>query len=89
MWLANQTATMRLTFILLLVITENLGHAAPAALSTEEVSNLIKGASINDVHKMAGIFDPLTHFSIFGTLTMSAFPWPSPPSEADIMSGGP
>ena len=39
-FLVNQTATMRLTFILLLVITQNPGHAAPAALSKEEVSNL-------------------------------------------------
>ena len=50
--LVNQTAAMGLTIILLLVITQNLGHAAPNALSKEEVSNLSKVASINDVHKM-------------------------------------
>ena len=57
------------------------------------------GASINDVHKNFGYFDPLPSLSAFGTdlyceihttsLTPSAFPWPLPSSDADILPGGP
>ena len=65
-------------------------------LETPALSSFLpSGASINDVRKIFGLFDPLPHLSTFGTglsykihattINASAFPWPS--SDADILYG--